>query len=111
VADFDADGSGDGASEAPPDDLDALLDSIHDHLAATQELPVERAASRWIGEAEAVARDLAEANLESAVVAERLGHVDSLLDEVETTGDESADEHLDRAKVLTKRALETIDED
>jgi hypothetical protein len=98
-------------SDVPPEDLDALLDAIHDHLAATQELPVERAASRWIGEAEAVAQDLAEADLEAAVIEERLGHVDSLLSEVEATGDDAADEHLDRAKELASRALETVDPD
>ncbi|GAB3681729.1 hypothetical protein GCM10028857_06380 [Salinarchaeum chitinilyticum] len=91
-----------------PSTLDELLDAIHEALAATQELPVERSAARWIGEAEAVARDLANADLSEPVVAERLGHVESLLSEVEATGDERADELLDRAKSLTEAALEAL---
>ncbi|PSP96696.1 hypothetical protein BRC94_11740 [Halobacteriales archaeon QS_5_70_17] len=38
-------------------DLGALADRLHDHLRATAERPVERSASRWLGEAEAVAGD------------------------------------------------------
>ncbi len=98
--------TGASSSEPDPSDLDELLDAIHAELAATQELPVERSAARWIGEAEAVARDLAEADLSRSVVSERLGHVESLLSEVGTTGDQAADEHLDRAKSLTSAALE-----
>lgn len=92
-------------------DLDELVDALHDALAATQQLPVERSAARWIGEAEAVARDLAEADLDESVVSERLVHVESLLSEVETTGHDEADEHLDDAKLLTDRALAVLESD
>jgi hypothetical protein len=56
-----------------------------------------------------VARDLASADLASTVVEERLGHVQSLLGEVESTGDEAADRHLDRATETTAAALEALD--
>ncbi|AGN02808.1 hypothetical protein L593_14345 [Salinarchaeum sp. Harcht-Bsk1] len=92
-------------------DLDESLEAIHEHLAATQELPVERTPSRWIGEAEAVAADLATADLDAPVVRERLGHVRSLLSEVETTGDDAADDHLSRARSVTETAIDRLDGD
>lgn len=87
------------------DDLDATLDDVHEHLQACLELPVERTASRWIGEAEAVARDLAEADLDEDVVEERLGHVRDLLAEVEETGNARATEHVEVARELTDSVL------
>lgn len=95
----------DDPTEAP---IDALLDAIAEHLTATQERPVERDASRWIGEAAAVARDLAAADLERSVVRERLGHVASLLSEVEETGDEAAEGRIERAVELTRVALDRL---
>lgn len=76
------------------------VERLHAALAATAELPVERAASRWIGEAEAVAEDAATGDLDPAVRRERVGHVRDLLANVEETGDERADEHVDRAREL-----------
>jgi len=90
-------------------DLNEGVTAIHHNLAACLELPVERTASRWIGEAEAVARDLAEADPDEAVVAERLGHIQRLLGEVEATGDERASEHVARAEELTGEALERLE--
>jgi len=92
-----------------PSDLDGRLDAIHEHLAACLERPVERTASRLIAEAEAVARDLTEADLSATVVAKRLGHVRALLEEVEETGDEVASAHVDSAAELTVDLLETLD--
>ena len=87
-------------------DEEPRLADLHDHLAATAELPVERTASRWLGEAEAVAADLRESDLPAAVVAERLDVVAHLLDRVEGTGDEEADEHVRRARELLADARE-----
>lgn len=96
-------------TDGHPEEHETILVAIHDHLAECLELPVERTASRWIGEAEAVARDLVESDLEDAVVAEGLGHVRDLLAEVEETGDERADEHVERAKALTATALDGLE--
>ncbi|SFR99498.1 hypothetical protein SAMN05216559_2218 [Halomicrobium zhouii] len=74
------------------------LAALHDHLAATGELPVERSASRWLGEAEALAADLRESDLPADVVADRLATIEKLLGEVEETGDERADEHVAAAR-------------
>jgi hypothetical protein len=89
----DADSGEDGALDRE------AVDTVHDHLAATAERPVERTASRWLGEAEAVAAD-ARAIDDEGVARERLAEVADLLANVEGTGDETADEHVRAARRL-----------
>lgn len=89
---------------------EAHVAAIHEHLAATATRPVERSASRWIGEAEAVAADLVDADLPEAVVVERLGHVRRLLSKVEDPGDLEAADHVDRAAALVERVLSRLDD-
>lgn len=86
------------------------VERLHDHLAATAELPVERDASRWIGEAEAVAADLVDAPADDAVVAERVGHVRDLLTHVEATGHPGADAHVAEARRLARAILADLEE-
>jgi len=90
------------------DDTDELT-ALHDHLAATAELPVERAASRWLGEAEALAADLRESDLSDDVVVERLATVEELLSEVGETGDERADDHVAAARERLAAARSRFD--
>lgn len=71
---------------------------MHDHLDATAELPVTRESSAYLGEAAAVARDLFERDAGEAVIRERAGHVVRLLDAVDGTGHEEADEHVAAAR-------------
>ncbi|QIO22035.1 hypothetical protein [Haloarcula sp. JP-L23] len=78
---------------------DDRVSAVYDHLAATGERPVERTASRWLGEAEAVARDVAEGDLDPAVRRRRLETIAELLDNVAGTGDEIADDHIAAARV------------
>ncbi|MBX0322053.1 hypothetical protein EGH21_03300 [Halomicroarcula sp. F13] len=78
---------------------DDRVRAVYDHLAATGERPVERTASRWLGEAEAVARDVVEGDLDPAVRRRRLETVADLLDNVAETGDEIADDHVAAARV------------
>ena len=80
--------------------MDDRLDELARHLRATAERPVERSASRWLGEAQALAVDLAEHDLDPAVRQERLDTVASLLSNVEETGDERADERVDAARAI-----------
>jgi hypothetical protein len=80
--------------------MDEQLDALAEHLQATAERPVERTASRWLGEAEAVAVDLAESDLDPSVRQDRLAKVEHLLENVEQTGDEQADEHVDAAREI-----------
>lgn len=81
------------------------LQALYDHLAATGECPVERTASRWLGEAEAIAGDVAHGDLAPEVRRERLEKVDHLLENVEGTGDEAADEHVEAARTLVDALL------
>jgi hypothetical protein len=89
----DATGGDDGS-------LAERVERLHAELEATEELPVDRSASRWIGEAQAVAADAAGGGLEQKVVRERVGHVAELLAHVDGTGDEAADEHVRVARGL-----------
>ena len=82
--------------------LHERLATLADQLAATAERPVETTASRWLGEAEAVATDLADGAVDREVVAERIGHVRRLLREVEGTGDETADDHVAEAREIAR---------
>lgn len=84
---------------------------IHDHLTATQELPVDRTASRWIGEAEAVTADLVGADVSEDVLCERLGHVRELLANVEETEHLAADEHVADARQITADLLDRLDDE
>ncbi|MDS0260606.1 hypothetical protein NDI56_14460 [Haloarcula sp. S1CR25-12] len=81
------------------------LDELYERLAATGERPVERTASRWLGEAEAVAGDIVRGDPDPDVRRERLAKVEDLLGHVETTGDEQADEHVDAARELVAELL------
>ena len=84
------------------DSLDAVLE-LHEVLAATAERPVERTASRWIGEAEAIAADLVDAPDNPELVRDRAEHIVSLLENVNETEDQAAAEHVETAKALATR--------
>jgi hypothetical protein len=75
-------------------------------LEATAELPVERTASRWLGEAEAVAVDLTRGDPDPETVTRRVEHVRELLENVETTDNSEADERLAEARDLVARILD-----
>ncbi|MFB6308433.1 MAG: hypothetical protein ABEH35_03805 [Haloarculaceae archaeon] len=87
-------------------DHEDTLAELYDHLAATAERPVERAASRWLGEAEAVAADLAEGDPDEAVIEDRLGTVAHLLEQIEEIEDEQASEHVAAAREIVTRLQE-----
>jgi hypothetical protein len=73
---------------------------LYRELAATAELPVERHASRVLGEAEAVADDLRDCD--PAVRRRRAAVVLELLGEIETTGHEAADERVETARAIAE---------
>lgn len=80
-------------------------EQLYRALAATAERPVERRASRLLGEAEAVADDLRDC--EPTVQRRRAAVVLELLEEVDGTGDETADERVETARSV---ASELADE-
>jgi hypothetical protein len=80
------------------------VQALHDHLAATGELPVERTASHYLGEAEAVVADAVAAG-DDDVVTRRVEQARDLLAEVDGTGDDAADEHVAAARSLCEAVL------
>lgn len=83
----------------PTDHVTDLVASMHSHLEATGERPVAPKESRWLGEAEAIAADLRYADdLTASTVRERAEKIETLLAEVDGTGDPDADEHVEAAQ-------------
>lgn len=80
-------------------------EELYERLSSTGELPVDRTASRWLGEAEAIAADIRDID-DPAVVADRAETVVGLLEEVGTTGHPEADQHVGRARELAARLSE-----
>ena len=92
------------------EELESEVKQLYEHLAATRERPIEREASRWIGEADAIAADLVGpeiADLDLGVIHNRIGHVADLLSNIEGTGDSIADEHIETARDLANTILES----
>ncbi|AUX10031.1 hypothetical protein AArcSl_2409 [Halalkaliarchaeum desulfuricum] len=92
-----------------PDSRDRLLD-LHERLRSVLELPIERDASNWVAEADALVGDLVDREASPTVRRKRLTQVRELLEEVEGTGHERADEHVDAAKRLTVELLGELEE-
>jgi hypothetical protein len=76
--------------------------ALHEHLAATDSLPIAPRANQWLGEAEAVAADLHHNDATTDVVRDRAGHVVHLLESVDSTGNEDADAHVASALELAR---------
>ncbi|MEF8785599.1 MAG: hypothetical protein V5A45_06665 [Haloarculaceae archaeon] len=87
-------------------DLDELLASLHDHLEATEELPLDESANRLLGEAEAVAADAAQGSISDDVARERVEKVSELLAEIDDTGHDEGDQHVAAARRAADRILE-----
>jgi len=88
------------------DRLEGLVSSIHDHLAATEELSLDEEANRLLGEAQALAADAEAGDLDAETTKERVEEVLDLLGEVDGTGHDEADEHLAAARRAAERALD-----
>ncbi|MFB6310750.1 MAG: hypothetical protein ABEH64_06145 [Salinirussus sp.] len=84
----------------------ALIETLAAHLEATAELPLDREANRWLGEAGAIATDAAEADLTDSVLAERVETILDLLAEIDETGHPEADEHVAAARRAGERLLD-----
>ncbi len=79
---------------AREDHLRALCAALEE----TAERPLDRSANRWLGEAQAVATDLRDGDPDVATLRDRLETVEHLCDQVDETGDETADEALATAR-------------
>lgn len=89
-------------------EVEDLLVDLHDHLRATGELPVNREANRWLGEAEAVVADIATADVDETTLRERVAEARELLEHVEETGHSEADDHVAAAVDLADRILDRL---
>jgi hypothetical protein len=105
-------GSGIGRSNVTDENADTSTEEdastvarLYHRLRATAERPVEPTASRWIGEAEAVAGDLVGEEVDPEVLETRVGHVADLLEHVDGTGDPEADEHVATARNIATELL------
>lgn len=88
-----------------PPSLDEGVARIHEHLRATEQLPMETAATHRVAEAQAVVADLDGADLPPERVRERLAHVRALLEGVEGTGHPEGDDHVATARELVAALL------
>ncbi len=79
----------------------ALADELHAELEATEELPIDHRANRWLGEAQAVTAGIVEADAETR--REGAEQVVELLESVDETGHEEADRRVERALSLAER--------
>ena len=89
-----------------PTEPRAAVDALADHLTATADRPVPPATNRWLGEAEAVARDAASDGLDSDTRRKRVRQAAELLEAADETGDEIADRHIDAATDSCQVVLE-----
>ncbi len=85
------------------DPEDDPVTALHEHLVATEERPVEREAGWRLGEAQALAADIATADVDEAIRAERATEIGTLLDGIDGTGDGEADDHVAAARGLADR--------
>ncbi|MFC6836367.1 hypothetical protein [Halomarina ordinaria] len=87
-------------TDDPDDPDDRPLARVHAHLAATADLPLDPTANRWLGEATAVARDVADGDAPRAAVETRVEQLRMLLSHVEGTGHPEGDAHVAAARDL-----------
>ena len=90
------------------DHLEETVATVHDHLEATEELPLEPGANRWIAEAQAVVADLKTGTPDDDTVDRRLATVVDLLSEVDSTGHPDADDHVAAARRRAEAAIDRI---
>ncbi|OYR39979.1 hypothetical protein [Halorubrum sp. Hd13] len=84
--------------------------ALYEHLAATEELPVEREAGWRLGEAQALAAEIADGGLDDATVARRADEIRTLLAEVDGTGDPDADDRVAAAREVATRIANRSDD-
>jgi len=84
--------------------------ALHEHLAATEELPVEREAGWRLGEAQALAAEIADGDLDDATVVRRADEIRTLLAAVDGTGDPDADDRVAAARELATRIANRSDD-
>ena len=80
-----------------PTEPRVAVDALATHLTATADRPVPPATNRWLGEAEAVARDATSNDLDAETRQKRVRQVATLLESADETDDVVADHHIEAA--------------
>ncbi|GAB7089771.1 hypothetical protein JCM18237_00420 [Halorubrum luteum] len=88
--------------ENADDEFDPVVE-LHRQLRATEELPVAREAGWRLGEAQALAADIATGDVDDDVVRRRAEEIGELLAGIDGTEDPEADDHVDAARELADR--------
>lgn len=82
-----------------------LAAALHEQLAATEELPIDPTANRWLGEAQAAAADVADGTAPDAVVTERARQVEHLLESAGDLDNAAAGRHVEAALELARELI------
>ena len=98
-------GNGDGRDEREDEDFGMLAADLHEQLEATEELPIDHRANRWLGEAQAVAAEI-RGDVPTEVRRNGARQVIDLLESMDETGNEKADRRVERALALAHRLAE-----
>ena len=107
----DASAGNDERSHSEDDDSpDERLRRLHRTIEATASYPLDRETNRWLGEAEAVAEDVATSDLDAATVVKRLRQVRHLLTEAGSPDHGAAADRLGEATELCEELLEEVSE-
>jgi ABC-type cobalamin transport system ATPase subunit len=83
-----------------------LAAALHTHLAATEELPIDPTANRWLGEAQAAAADVADGSAPDAVVTKRARQVVRLLESAGDLDNDEAVRHVDAALAVARELVD-----
>jgi len=86
-----------------------LAAGMHAHLEATEQLPIDPTANRWLGEAEAAAADVADGSAPESVVHKRATQVRHLLQSAGDTDHEPAEDHVDAALAMATELVERFE--
>ena len=90
-----------------PTEPQAAVDALANHLTATADRPVPPATNRWLGEAEAVARDATGDDLDRPTRQKRVRQVATLLGSADKADDVVADRHIEAAIECCRVVLAT----
>ena len=98
------DGDGGGPTPTNPSRMDVpeLTAALYRHLAATEQLPLDASTNRWLGEAQAVAADIATSDVTAAVAIDRAATVVKLLESTGDIDNPAASEHVATSLALAR---------
>jgi hypothetical protein len=87
-----------------------LAAAMYEHLRATEELPIDPTANRWLGEAQAAAADVADGDPPESVLAKRAAQVEHLLENAGETGHPEGQRRVEAAHAAATELTERLGE-